>query len=298
MATKPQPEESGLTYFKEMLGHPATLGGGLMSITAGAITLAVTGTFSFALLPALGFAGMVSIASLFVPSSPVFRDYINRARKTQAREDERAILIEEISKTSSPPSTVGGHNYDNYTQDAYKGYWERYVRMVDRLQSLKKIAASRDTNITNREMERLDEATLDFLRLFHARIMYRERMRNSDPRSVQAQIDQLESQLKRVKSITDRKKLEQAREDLEKILDRASGLQARDSTTAASMLAMSDTFEEVCQRIVANPHTGVTETLKDAEEKLSIEEDLITSADMEIDAELRRARIESQRIPQ
>jgi len=295
MATKPQPEETGISYFKEMVGHPATLGGGMMSIIAGAATLLVTGTFSFALLPAMAFVGGVAIASMFVPSSPVFRDYINRARKAQAREDERAVLLEEIHKQSPDPHI---EDWNRRGQDAYADYWERYHRMLTRLESLKKIAASRDTNITNREMERLDEATLDFLRLFHARIMYRERMNTSNPRGVQTQIAQLDDQLKRVKSTNDRKRMEQAKADLEKILDRASGLQARDATTAASMLAMSDTFEEVCQRIVANPNSGVTETLKDAEEKLSIEEDLLISVDNEIDAELLRARVNRQRIPQ
>jgi hypothetical protein len=282
---KPEPNVPGLVYFKEMVSHPVTLVSGMGSIIAGVLVLMVTGTLSFAMLPAMGFFALAAMASLFVPSSPVFRDYIDRMRKAQAREEERALLEAEIE------SAVGRYGQGNRRSTVEAdGYWVRYDRMVSRLESIRKIAETRNTAITSRETERLDQATLDFLRLFHARVILRQRMANHDPKAVDGQLAKLDEQIAFVKNAADKKRLEQAKADLVKVNERATSLQARDSATAASMLSMSDAFEEVYQRIITNPTSGVTETLLEAEQKLSIEEELVSEVDREVEETLLRAR--------
>lgn len=288
-----------------MVTHPAALVGGMGSIVSGVAVLLATGAPSLALLPAIGFVGITTMAALFVPSSPVFQEYVNRNKRAQARDEERSLLITEIQKR------VGGRNsysdgreaglYNPYrtshepsASGTYQECWDRYYRMMDRLESLRQIAASRNTTLTDREMERLSHATLDYLRLFYSRVLIFERRRGNSPQMVESQISLLDKQLKVVKSAVDRKKLETAKADLLRVAERSEGLATRDTTTAASMVSMSEAFEEVYQRIMVNPTGNVTETLLEAEEKLTIEDELASSGDLEVEATLRKALLETK----
>ena len=285
--TAPDPKNTeleGISYFKEMLGHPVSLVGGMGSVIAGVGVLVVTGTFSFALVPALLYLGASALAALFIPSSPVFREYINRGKRAQARDEERDLLIAELQQRFRLDDWGDVRN-DSYNLSSY---WDRYQRMLTHLASLKQLASTRDNSITYQAVERLDQASLDFLRLLYTKLIIVERLRNSNGKELAGQLRNLQEQIDGAESALERRRLEAAKAELERVQNRSSRMRVKDSTTVAAMISISDTFEEVYERIVSSPTSGVTETLLEAEDRLNVEEEMELEADEEIDNLVKR----------
>ena len=63
------------------------------------------------------------------------------------------------------------------------------------------------------------------------------------------------------------------------------------------MLSMADTFEEVYQRVVANPASAdVTEALDDAVERMRVEEALDFAVDTELEDLFKKRRAKKQKV--
>jgi hypothetical protein len=86
----------------------------------------------------------------------------------------------------------------------------------------------------------------------------------------------------------ERRRLEKARVDLERILTRRKTLWGRATEVEAKMLAMTDTLEEVYQRVITNPNSDdATNQLQDALERMKVEEEIDMAVDAELDTLLR-----------
>jgi hypothetical protein len=153
--------------------------------------------------------------------------------------------------------------------------------MQERLKSLRKFAASDQSTLSFYDLEKLDETTLDYLRLFYSRVHLRERMGNGDG-PIHNQIGDIEEQLEQTQSSIDRKRLSTAKAHLVKILQRRARLPAKDTATAAQMTAMAETFEEMYHQVASNPGGGVSDFLQDAIARMNIEEELGAAVEEEL----------------
>jgi len=266
-------EEEAISYFKEMLSHPASQYGLLGALATGAV-LSIPLGLGVGVIPLLLFAAGESIAALFVPNSPVFREMVDRKKRAEARENFRAHLTEKIE------AKVGSDH----------PHWGVYNRMRERLASLLEIARNRETSLTAYDVERLDDATVDYLSLWLARLVMAERRGTLDDRGIQGRIESIERQMEKTSASLERKRLAKAMQDLQRVLRRRESLAARETAVEAAMLSMSDTFEEVYQRVMTDPtSTDVINELQGAVERLGIEEELDFAVEEEL-GDLVRAR--------
>lgn len=267
-------DEEDVNFLREMV-LSSTSGYGLLGSLALGALLSIPLGLGVGALPLLGFAAAEAIAALFLPSSPVFRERILRKKRRESRDATRDHLLQELRGRTRPEARQ----------------WAAYERMGKRIASLSALAAGRQNGLTARDVERLEDASVDYLGLWLAWLVLAERYHETDERAIQGKLRTIERELRADHRAVERKRLEQARADLEGILSRRQSVWARTTSLEAAMLAMVDTFEEVYQRVVANPASGdVGRELTDAVERMRVEEALDLAVDEELDALFRRRR--------
>lgn len=276
MGTSKPPEEEDVSYVFEMFKHPANGWGLCAALVTGSLAAIATGIAPMILIPLVAQAGLNGIMSMFLPESPVFREAIDRKKRKERRGRARKHLVEQIDKRISGPHRN----------------WETYHRMLEQLSSLQQTAKNTDAELSPWDVERLDETTVNFLRLWLARLTIVERQQAIDIRKVQARARELQHKLDNDNlSALDRNRLQRALADLDKVLARRDSFDVQDSAMAAQMLAMADRFSEVYHRIMANPSgEDLGNFLNDAVERMNVSEELDFAADLEIDALIGQAR--------
>lgn len=271
MALKEPTEEEAaeVNYFLEMVKHPANFWGLMGGLAAGSVAALFTGIAPAILIPVVAQAGLNGIMGLFVPESPFFREMIDRKKRLEQRDAARKHLIGEIERR-----VPGAH-----------ANWETYHRLVEQLKALRRTAKSQATTLSLYDVEKLEESTIDFLRLWLARIIIHERKENSDERKVQARLRAVNKELEGGGlPAMDRKRMEKARADLEKVLERRKSYDRHEHSMAASMLSLGDAFTELHHRITANP-TGEDwgSHVESTVERMAVSEELDFAADFELD---------------
>ncbi|MEM7609635.1 MAG: hypothetical protein AAF411_30180, partial [Myxococcota bacterium] len=96
----------------------------------------------------------------------------------------------------------------------------------------------------------------------------------------------IESRLEGNLPSADKRRLHKAKKELETLLRRHEEMQSRDAALEANMLSMADAFDEVYQRIVANPTSReeIASELKIAVERMNAEEEIDYELEDELDA--------------
>ena len=267
---EPTPEErEEVNYLLEMVKHKGNFWGLMGGLAAGSIVAMVTGIAPAILIPLVAQAGINGILGLFLPDSPVFRERVDRQKRQERRQAVRAYLVAEIEKR------VPGQHRN----------WEVYHRLVEQLAALRKTAREHATTLTLYDVEKLDDSTLDYLRLWLARIIIHERQESSDERKIAARLRKVDQELE-VPDLPfmDQQRMEKAKADLEKVLDRRKSYERYEHSMAASMISLADAFTELHHRITANP-TGEDwgSHVESTVERMSVVEQLDFAADFEID---------------
>ena len=259
--------DADANYLKEMVTSQASVLGLVGALGLGAV-LSIPLGIGVGAIPIIAALAVEGIAALFVPSSPVFREFVNRRKRAERRDAVRAHLVEELERRARPDSKR----------------WRTYNKMLDRLDSLRQIASSRSTQLSDRNVEDLDDATVDYLGLWMAWLAMRERWDDVDDKGINRRLGEIRAQLAEATDAVDRKHLQKAESDLSRILERRKSLWGRAAAVEAAMLSMADTFEEVYQRVVANPGSSeVTEALDEAVERMRVEEALDFAVDTELE---------------
>jgi hypothetical protein len=260
------------SYLVEMLKHRWNVYA-LLGTMAGAAVLSIPFGLGIALLPILGYTAGTSIAGLFVPGSRKFRDNVDRRRRAEERELTRRYLLVEIQKRVGPEH----------------GYWRDYGRLCDRRDSLMKIAENHDNALTYEDVEKLDDSTLDFLGLWLGRIAIADRARAVSEAQLEGRVSQLAEDIEQANDPANARRLMKAKEELEGLLKRRREMRSRDAAAEAAMLTMCDAFDEVYQRIMANPTSreAIDGDLRSAVERLNIEEELDYVLHEEVEAMLK-----------
>ena len=255
---KNQQGEEEISYAREVLTHPANLYAFLGAASLGAV-LSIPFGFGMGAIPLLFFGAGVALSFLFLPGSSSFRASVNARYRRTRREKSRDHLLEEISRRAT-------ENDPN---------WSVYDRMRDRIGSLQKIANNRRTSLASDDVERLDDATVDFLGLWLASLIMRERADNLDESDMQNKLENIERHMTALPRGADYRRLEKARNDLNRILTSHQRLQSKEIAVDAALLSMSETFEEIYQGVITNPLSGdVAHQLEAAVEKMRIEDEL------------------------
>lgn len=257
-----------VSYVKEMLTSQASLNGFLGALATGTL-LAFPYGFGVATIPVLCFSAALGIAAMFVPNSARFRHKIDRAKRAERRAEARANLIEEIRRRA-PEDPL----------------WELYDGLCRRVASLYRMAHGREGGLSSADLERLDDATVDFLGLWLGRLSMSERLETLNERALREKLRSITAQLEKNGEPANRKHLQQARADIERILTRRERLVARQASVEAAQLSLADTFDEVYQGVMTQPTGGdIGRQLQEAVERLHIEEDLDLGVEEELDSE-------------
>ncbi|HBK55253.1 MAG TPA: hypothetical protein DDZ76_03060 [Xanthomonadales bacterium] len=248
--------EAQPSYLWEMLTSPLNINLGMGAFALGGL-LALPLGLSGLILPMLAFAAGDAIAALFIPGSPTFRARVDRKYRDRRRERVIDHLRREIDQRSA----------------ADDPRWQVYDRLRDRIASLREMARHRRSGVTAADLEKLDDACVDFLGLWLAELGMRERQGAVNENAIAARIAELDRRLS--SDPPDRPSLERARADLEEVLVRHQRLASRKLATEAALLALPDAVEEIHHAMVALPASGEgSARLQEAIDRLRLEQEL------------------------
>lgn len=248
--------EEAPSYLRAMLTSQGNFYAFLGTMLASAIAAFPFGGAG-AILPWLAFAAGESIAAMFIPSAPWFRDRVDRAERQRRRQQSISQLVEELEQRQS----------DRHPR------WQTFRRLSDRIASLSRHAQRRRSRLALAEMERLEDTRVDFLSLWLLDVNIRERRSSIDEGAVEQRLGKIEKALQG--NSADRASLEKAAQDLRELLLRHRRLAARSAAVEAALLALPDTVEEIYQAVLAAPRSGAAgDRLQEAIERLRLQEEL------------------------
>lgn len=254
------------SYLWEMLKTAPSRYGAVGAVGLGAL-LSIPFGLGLGAVPLVLYAAGAGIASMFVPSSPVFRDKVDARLRAERRGRVRDHLSQELLARVSADAT----------------HWSTYGRMRERVGSLEEVARSSATKLNPRNVESLDDSTVDFLGLWLASLTMWERWEEIDERALQRRIDEVEASLGEVSSDVDRKHLLKARAELTALLERKKSLWSRATAVDTAMMTLADQFEEIYQRVIRNPNArSLGDDVRTAIDRMRLEEEI----DLAVDAEL------------
>jgi hypothetical protein len=264
---KPAEEPS---YLWEMLSHQLTLYGFLGSLAAGSL-LAIPYHLGVAALPMLGFAAATSLAALFVPGSSSFRYAVNQRRRALRREQAREHLLSELHARVE----LGHPNF------------AIYARMNEHIHSLRKLALNQRSALGVEDVERLEDAAVDYLGLWLARIAMEERSQRLSGENLEQKIETTQRRLSQA-SGDERRPLEKGLEELTRLRRSQKRLEAHETAIDAALIAMPDAFDEVYQGVMQNPTSSdAVGRLKQAVERMRIEDELSAAVEDDLGSLLR-----------
>lgn len=250
------------SYVRAMLGSQGNLYAGLGALAAG-VLLSIPFGLGVGAIPLIAFAAGEVIAAMYVPSLPTFRDKVDRRHRAAARRTARAALLAEIEGRSARRRNAHTQNLQTYT------------RLAERVDSLYRQAETRPAQISQRDVERLDDATIEYLCMWLALLVMDDRAGAVNLREIEERVASLEREAKSPAPGTDLRQLQKARADYLAMLERHRRMASRKRALDAAMLSMPDQIEEIYQTIMTSPATGSTGiNLEDALAKLRLQEDI------------------------
>lgn len=256
-------DEEKPSYLAEMLMSQTNVNIGLATL-AGAAVAAIPLGLAGAAIPLVLFGAGEAIASMFVPSSQTFRNFVDRKHRAKKREAFVEHLRKQIERLAM-------RDHDN---------WGIYQRMLDRAASIKDLRKHRKDVISERDLERLEDASMDYLSMWLTQLSIDDRLDSLGASGIERQLRVTEQRLdKNPEDVTLRK----AKADLEALLQRSERLKRRKTVVDTALLALPDAVEEIYHAAITSPTAGnVASRLQEAVERLHVEQEL----DSKLDAEL------------
>jgi hypothetical protein len=249
------------SYLRELLTSQGNLNAGLGTLATAAV-LSIPFGFGIGAIPLVAFAAGEIIAALYVPSSIKFRDDVDRKWRSRDRVATRQRLLAEIDARARHTSVF------QQTMNAYS-------RMSSRVASLYSRAGDRQTRLSLRDVERLDDATIEYLYMLLASLVMDERGDSIKPREIEDRIAFLEKEIASPKPGADLRQLQKARAEYAAILERHNRMVSRKRALDAAMLSMPDQLEEIYQTIMTTPLAEeVGSWLEESIAKLRLQEDI------------------------
>jgi hypothetical protein len=234
-------DEKKPPYLREWLTSQGNVYAFLGS-TAAAAVLSIPFGFGIGALPLIAFAAGEIIASMFIPASITFRDRIDRKYRQQARQNARNHLLDEISRRAPD-----GKRYDKTL--------EIFARMRQRIDSLYRLAGDHGSQFSERDIDKLDEASMDYLYARLALLVIEDRAASIDLKQIDERVRGIERELGDPPAGADIRQLQKARADYQALAARHRRMLSRRTALEAAVLSMPDQMEEIYQMIVAAPRS-------------------------------------------
>lgn len=265
-------DENKPPYFREWLTSQGNAYAALGAAAAAAV-LSVPFGFGIGALPLVAFAAGELIAGMYVPASITFRDKVDRRYRQQARDATRGHLIGEIERRVQ-------------ARGRGDGTLRIYGRMMQRIVSLYAMAEERQTELTVRDVEKLDEASLDFLYAKLALLVMEERAASIDLNEVERRVEKIDHELATQQSGMDAAQLGKARSDYLALAARHRRMLSRKTVLEAALLSIPDQMEEIYQTIVAAPSSReIGAKLGEAVANLRLREEIETELASDLESE-------------
>lgn len=234
----------------------------LLATCAASVLLSFPFGLNLALLPFIGFFAGEAIAAMFIPYSENFRAKVDKKYRDQERESTRQHLQGEIEKRQGKVARAFG------SIDAYQ-------RMQQHVESLYKIAADSRTQLSAIDVEKLDDATLDYLSMWLALMVIEERAGAVNLAEIEIRLADIDSDLDNMQPGSDQLQLQKARNEYLSLITRHRRMLSRKFAIEAAILSMPDQMDEIYQTIMTTPSsTDVDSKLAESIAKLGLEEDL------------------------
>ena len=253
--------EAKPSYVKEVLTSQTNLYAFLAALAAGAV-LSIPFGFGVGAVPLIAFVAGDILAALHIPSLPTFREQVDRRWRAKLREASREQLIDEIEKRAGKRALAAAT-------------LRTYQRMDERVQSLYQRARSGHGRLAYRDVEQLDDVTLEYLALWLALLVMDDRAESIDLREVELKVAALDKELAAPRAGSDLRQLQKARADYAAIIERHHRMLSRRRALEAAMLSMPDQLDEIYQTIMTLPvNEDVGARLEEAIGKLRLQEDI------------------------
>jgi len=254
-----------MPYWLAALKHPVNtaLSLGLLTVSLG---LSLPWGADGLGLGLLVLAAVELVGLVIVPSLPPFRAWVDKRDRVNARTARREQLLQEIS-------SHGG-----------SAHVERYERMCHRVASLYRMAGDSSTAITEREVEQLDDLTLDYLRMCLSDAVMRGGEKVNLTAAVSYKLREVQSRLDAGGlGRDDEQQLRQAKADYEEAIARQTRMEARRSALEASLVSMPVRLEEVYQMVMSSPRAGnLSQMLEESMSKLRLAEEAVLDVEHEL----------------
>ena len=295
--------EQNPNYFREALTTPGNMVA-LCMILMLSMASGFVGGAPLMIFVALALLGGDVLGNLLRASSVTFQHQINRRNAAEQREKTRAFLLDKLRRGPDifndyhdPVRSVFDSVMDSLVKsedpghsalwwDEVSPYHQPYHMMVSHLDSLREMARNRGTSLTPHDIDKLDEVTLDYLRLVYAYWNLQDRMSRKEQATLQDEIFEIETTLGGPVDPSTRRQLMKSLDKLKASQKKQEAYPAKATALSARLRVMSHDFEELYHKLHSDPSaSNVSDFLSDMTEKLSIEEELSFAAE-EVEAEL------------
>ncbi|MBK6974404.1 MAG: hypothetical protein IPH26_16145 [Sterolibacteriaceae bacterium] len=254
-------DENKPPYLRELLTSQGNVYA-VLGAAAAAAVLSIPFGFGVGAIPLIALAAGEAIAAMYVPSSATFRDKVDRKYREAARRSARAHLSEEIQRRAQ------SRNRTDRTI-------ETYGRMQQRIESLYRLATDRGTQLSVHDVEKLDDASTDYLYARLALLVIEDRAASIELGDIEARVRNIERELATLHPGMDMKQLHKARDDYAALALRHRRMLSRKTALEAALISIPDQMEEIYQTIIAAPTSHeIGAKLTEAVANLRLREDI------------------------
>jgi hypothetical protein len=243
------------SYWRAFLFHKRN-----RALVLGVTAASVLASFPFGgdalTLGLLALAALEMIGLAIVPGLPNFQLAVNERVRREQREARRETLLREVQ-------SHGGSNH-----------LRSFEQMCNRVASLYRTASDRSTSLTTREVEQLDDLTLDYLRMCVSDAVLRSPQGTDFISSVNRKLRAVDERLASDKlDQEEQTQLRRAKAEYEEALARQARIASRRSALEASLVAMPIRLEEVYQMVMSAPRDGdLSQLLEESVSRLKLAE--------------------------
>jgi len=256
-----------------MLTSQGNMYAGLVSVAA-AVLLSIPFGFGFGAIPLIAFAAGEFIAAMYVPATITFRDAADRRFRAKNRAAARNRLLDEIQARDKK-------------RTAFDQTLKTWRKMSERVEALYRHAAETRTNMLIIEIERLDDATIEYLCIWLARLVMEDRAESVNLKEIEQRVAMINRELEAARPGVDARQLQKAKAEYLALVERHNRMMSRKTAIEAAMLSMPDQMEEIYQTIMTTPASeDIGSRLEDSIEKLRLQEDIEAELSGELEAAL------------
>lgn len=227
-----------VSYWKAFLTHPYN-----QVVVWAAAAVGVLASFPYGwdalALSLLALAAVEVVGLAVVPGLPPFMASVDQKARREAREARRERLLGEIK-------IHGGSNH-----------LRAYEQMCQRVESLYRMAADSSTNLSEREVEQLDDLTVNYLAMCLSDAAIRAKDGGEGSGAAERKLRVVMQRLAQGGLAQDEQQpLLRAKLEYEEAMARQQRMEIRRTALEASLVSMPVRMEEVYQMVMTAPSAG------------------------------------------